>query len=120
MPTIDTLAVRFEADAQELFSQLDTLESRLNALREGRTQTLPAMNDVHMQLTVTADEAISRAVQGAQQAMAAALQSAVDKLSASIEITVPVTISGQRVASAATSTMTQRALSRGVSILECR
>jgi len=136
MPTIDTLAVRFEADAQALFQSLDTLEMRLSALREGRVHTLPAMSDISMQLTVTADEAISRALQGAgetlknavlsheaqfsaalqsaQQAMAAALQSAVSRLTDSIQITVPVTINSQRVATATAKTLDQRALTSGL------
>lgn len=133
--TIDTLAVRFEADAEALFRSLDTLEARLDALRAGSTQTLPAMQDIGLQLNITADEAISRALQGAGdtlkaavlsheaqfssalqtagQAMASALQGAVDRLSSSISITVPVTISGQRVATATAATLNQRAKTRG-------
>ena len=136
MPTIDTLAVRFEADAQELFRNLDTLETRLNTLRAGSVHTLPAMSDISMQLTVTADDAISRALQGAGDtlksavlsheaqfssavqaagsAMAGALQAAVDRLAASIHITVPVTLNGQRITTATVKNMNQRALTSGL------
>ena len=136
MPTIDTLSVRFEADAQELFRSLDTLEERLSVLREGRTHTLPGMSDISMQLTVTADEAISSALSGAgetlksavlshemqfaaalqsaENAMAAALLSAADRLANSIHITVPITLNGQRVATATSKNLDQRALTSGV------
>lgn len=135
MSTLDTLTVCFEADAAALFSSMDTLETRLAALRAGSVQTLPAMGDVLMQLTVAADDAISRALQNAgntlsaavlsheaqfssslqssQQAMASALRSAAQQLSPTIHVTVPVTISGQRVSSASEKFNTQRALQTG-------
>lgn len=135
MSTLDTLTVRFEADAKALFDSLDTVSDRLNALRAGSTNVLPAMGDIQMQLTVTADEAISRALANAgsmlsaavlsheeqfasalsasQQAMAAALQSAAQQLASSIQITVPVAINGQQVATATEKLKDKLALQSG-------
>lgn len=135
MSTLDTLTVRFEADAKALFDSLDTVSDRLNALRAGSTNVLPAMGDIQMQLTVTADEAISRALSNAgsmlsaavlsheeqfasalsasQQAMAAALQSAAQQLASSIQITVPVAINGQQVATATEKLKDKLALQSG-------
>ena len=138
MTTLDTLCVRLEAEAGSLFQDLDTLEHRLTALRgqSGQRVSLPA--ELEMRLSVTADEAIagaprlagdalSAAVQGhdvqlggalaeAQQAMAAALQSAVNKLSASLNVTVPVYIDSTRVANAVVNQVRRRLVSGGRSL----
>lgn len=138
MTTLDTLCVRFEAEAGDLFNSLDSIESRVAALREGgdAAVTLPA--DIEMRLCVAADEAISAALRGAgdtlsdavaghdvqfgaalaaaQQAMAAALQSAVNRLSASFNVTVPVYVDSTRVANAALGKIKQRLLSSGRSL----
>lgn len=138
MTTLDTLCVRFEAEAGDLFNSLDSIESRIAALREGgdTAATLPA--EIEMRLCVAADEAISSALRGAgdtlsdavaghevqlgaslaaaQQAMAAALQSAVNRLSASFNVTVPVYIDSTRVANAALGKIKQRLLSSGRSL----
>lgn len=135
MNILDTLAVRFEADASALFRSLDTLDARLSALRRQSAApvSLPAM--LEMRLTVAADDAISRSLSGAgqtlseavrahdaafsgaladaQHAMAAALQSAVDKLAASITVTVPVNIDGQRLVSATLANLRRRSVSQG-------
>ena len=138
MTTLDTLCVRLEAEAGSLFQDLDTLEHRLTALRgqSGQRVSLPA--ELEMRLSVTADEAIAgtlrgagdtlaAAVQGhdvqlggalaeAQQAMAAALQSAVNKLSASLNVTVPVYIDSTRVANAVVNQVRRRLVSGGRSL----
>ena len=138
MTTLDTLCVRLEAEAGSLFQDLDTLEHRLTALRgqSGQRVSLPA--ELEMRLSVTADEAIagalrvagdtlSAAVQGhdvqlggalaeAQQAMAAALQSAVNKLSASLNVNVPVYIDSTRVANAVVNQVRRRLVSGGRSL----
>lgn len=97
MTTLDTLCVRLEAEAGSLFQDLDTLEHRLTALRgqSGQRVSLPAE---------------------AQQAMAAALQSAVNKLSASLNVTVPVYIDSTRVANAVVNQVRRRLVSGGRSL----
>lgn len=138
MTTLDTLCVRLEAEAGSLFQDLDTLEHRLTALRgqSGQRVSLPA--ELEMRLSVTADEAIAGALRGAgdmlsaavqghdvqlggalaeaQQAMAAALQSAVNKLSASLNVTVPVYIDSTRVANAVVNQVRRRLVSGGRSL----
>ncbi len=130
MTTLDTLCVRLEAEAGSLFQDLDTLEHRLTALRGQSGQ--------RVSLSVTADEAIAGALRGAgdalsaavqghdvqlggalaeaQQAMAAALQSAVNKLSASLNVTVPVYIDSTRVANAVVNQVRRRLVSGGRSL----
>ena len=138
MTTLDTLCVRLEAEAGSLFQDLDTLVHRLTALRgqSGQRVSLPA--ELEMRLSVTADEAIAGALRGAgdtlaaavlghdvqlggalaeaQQAMAAALQSAVNKLSASLNVTVPVYIDSTRVANAVVNQVRRRLVSGGRSL----
>ena len=138
MSTLDTLCVRLEAEAGSLFQDLDTLEHRLTALRgqSGQRVSLPA--ELEMRLSVTADEAIAGALRGAgdtlaaavqghdvqrggalaeaQQAMAAALQSAVNRLSASLNVTVPVYIDSTRVANAVVNQVRRRLVSGGRSL----
>lgn len=138
MTTLDTLCVRLEAEAGSLFQDLDTLEHRLTALRgqSGQRVSLPA--ELEMRLSVTADEAIAGALRGAgdtlaaavqghdvqlggaladaQQAMASALQSAVNKLSASLNVTVPVYIDSTRVANAVVNQVRRRLVSGGRSL----
>ena len=138
MTTLDTLCVRLEAEAGSLFQDLDTLEHRLTALRgqSGQRVSLPA--ELEMRLSVTADEAIAGALRGAgdtlsaavqghavqlggalaeaQQAMAAALQSAVNKLSASLNVNVPVYIDSTRVANAVVNQVRRRLVSGGRSL----
>lgn len=138
MTTLDTLCVRLEAEAGSLFQDLDTLEHRLTALRgqSGQRVSLPA--ELEMRLSVTADEAIVGALRGAgdtlaaavqghdvqlggalaeaQQAMAAALQSAVNRLSASLNVTVPVYIDSTRVANAVVNQVRRRLVSGGRSL----
>lgn len=138
MTTLDTLCVRLEAEAGSLFQDLDTLEHRLTALRgqSGQRVSLPA--ELEMRLSVTADEAIAGALRGAgdtlaaavqghdvqlggvlaeaQQAMAAALQSAVNRLSASLNVTVPVYIDSTRVANAVVNQVRRRLVSGGRSL----
>ena len=137
MTTLDTLCVRLEAEAGSLFQDLDTLEHRLTALRgqSGQRVSLPA--ELEMRLSVTADEAIAGALRGAgdtlsaavqghdvqlggalaeaQQAMAS-LQSAVNKLSASLNVTVPVYIDSTRVANAVVNQVRRRLVSGGRSL----
>lgn len=118
MPNLDTLTVRFEADARALMRDLDSLDQRLDRLQEGKTVAFPSFSSLEMRLTVAADEAISRALQGAgdrlsqavtlhetafsaalsdaQRQLAAALDHAVSRLSSSIQVTVPVSIDGAR------------------------
>lgn len=138
MNILDTLAVRFEADAGELFASLDAIDARLLALRSSGEQPVTLPLEWQAQLTVTADEAISHALSSAgdtiaeairahdvafsdaladaQRAMAGALQSAADKLASSITITVPVNIDGQRLADATISNLRRRSLSQGMQI----
>lgn len=135
MPTLDTLTVRFEADARALLSDLNALETRLDQLQQGRNIAFPHASELEMRLTVSADQAISRALAGAgdqlsqavsnhekqfstalsqaQNALAAALQKAVDKLASSIQITVPVTIDGQKLATATLRNIRQQSIARG-------
>ncbi len=132
MTTLDTLCVRLEAEAGSLFQDLDTLEHHLTALRGQSGQR------VSLRLSVTADEAIAGALRGAgdtlsaavqghdvqlggalaeaQQAMAAALQSAVNKLSASLNVNVPVYIDSTRVANAVVNQVRRRLVSGGRSL----
>lgn len=135
MPTLDTLTVRFEADARHLLSDLTAMETRLDALQQGKNVTFPGASDLAVHLTVTADQAISRALatagdtlanavhahesqfaaslSQAQAALADALTAAVNKLASSISVTVPVYVDGQKVATAAVKNIRQQSLTRG-------
>lgn len=135
MPTLDTLTVRFEADARALLHDLTALETRLDHLQQGRAVAFPQASELEMRLTVAADQAIFHALQGAgdtlsaavlsheaqfstalsqaQNALASALQNAVDKLISSIQITVPVSIDGQRLATATVKNIRQQSIARG-------
>ena len=135
MPTLDTLTVRLEADARQLMHDLTALETRLDRLQQGRAFSFPQASELEMRLTVAADQSIARALQNAgdmlsqavlsheaqfsaalsqaQNAMAAALQSAVDRLASSIRITVPVSIDGQRLATATVKNIRQQSIARG-------
>ena len=135
MQTLDTMTVRFEADARALLGDLDTLESQLDRLQEGKTVSFPSLSDLQLRLTVAADEAVSRALSGAgqtlaqavdshevklaqalnqsQKALAAALQSAADKMASSIRITVPVSVDGQKVANAVINKLRLQSVSGG-------
>ena len=135
MPTLDTLTVRFEADARHLLSDLTAMETRLDALQQGKNVTFPGASDLAVQLTVTADQAISRALatagdtlatavhaheslfaaslSQAQAALADTLTAAVNKLASSISVTVPVYVDGQKVATAAVKNIRQQSLTRG-------
>ena len=135
MPTLDTLTVRLEADARQLMHDLTALETRLDRLQQGRAFSFPPASELEMRLTVAADQSIARALQNAgdmlsqavlsheaqfsaalsqaQNAMAAALQSAVDRLASSIRITVPVSIDGQRLATATVKNIRQQSIARG-------
>lgn len=108
MTTLDTLCVRLEAEAGSLFQDLDTLEHRLTALR-GAGDTLSAAVQGH-------DVQLGGALAEAQQAMAAALQSAVNRLSASLNVTVPVYIDSTRVANAVVNQVRRRLVSGGRSL----
>lgn len=135
MPTLDTLTVRLEADARSLLSDLTTLETRLDRLQQGKSAAFPRASELELRLTVAADQAISHALQGAgdtlsqavlrhetqfaaalnqaQSAMTAALQNAVDRLASSIQITVPVSIDGQKLATATVKNIRQQSIARG-------
>ncbi len=135
MTTLDTLTVSFEADANALFSSLDALDARLAALRGQGTQRLDFNHEIETMLTVTADEAISRALSGAgerlaaavsaheanfgsalasaERAMADALQAAVNRLSASINVTIPVSVDGYRLGTAALRGLQRQSLASG-------
>lgn len=135
MPTLDTLTVRFEADARNLLHDLSALESRLDRLQTGRTVAFPTASELEMRLTVTADQSISRALAGAgdvlanavlshetqfsaalsqaQSALADALSAAVDKIASSIHITAPVYIDGQKLADATVKNIRQQSVTRG-------
>lgn len=157
MTTLDTLSVRFEADTAALFSSLDALETRLNALRSTNEMPLSLSQEIETRLTVTADEAVSRALNGAgerlsqavehhdaayasalaaagerlvqaidshevafgsalaaaENALAAALQSAVSQLQNAINITIPVSVDGYRLGSAALKGIKQQSLAAG-------
>ena len=62
------------------------------------------------------DMLLGGALAEAQQAMAAALQSAVNKLSASLNVTVPVYIDSTRVANAVVNQVRRRLVSGGRSL----
>ena len=64
----------------------------------------------------SSDDAVKNALAEAQQAMAAALQSAVNKLSASLNVTVPVYIDSTRVANAVVNQVRRRLVSGGRSL----
>lgn len=135
MPTIETLTVRLEADAQSLLQDLSALETRLDQLQQGKIIAFPRASDLELRLTVAADQAISHALQSAgdtlsqavlsheaqfsaalsqaQSAMASALQSAADKLASAIQITVPVSIDGQRLATATIKNIRRQSIARG-------
>ena len=139
MTTLDTLCVRLEAEAGDVFGTLDTLETRLAALRgqDNRPISLPA--DIEMRLTVAADDAVSAALAGAgetlsaavashdvqlasalasaQQALADALTAAVNRLTASLSVTVPVYIDSTRVAGAVVGNVKQRMMTAGKSLI---
>ncbi|MBR6787338.1 MAG: hypothetical protein IKM26_05415 [Clostridia bacterium] len=135
MPTLDTLTVRFEADARNLLNDLSALETRLDRLQMGRAVAFPSASELEMRLTVTADQAISHALSGAgdvlahavqahevqfsaalsqaQAALADTLSAAVDKLASSIRITAPVYIDGQKLADATVKNIRQQSITRG-------
>lgn len=135
MPTLETLTVCLEADARKLMNDLSALETRLDHLQQGKNIAFPHASDLEMRLTVAADQSISRALQNAgdtlsqavlsheaqfsaalaqaQSALTAALQGAVDKLASSIHITVPVSVDGQRLATAAVKNIRQQSITRG-------
>lgn len=135
MPNLDTLTVRLEADAQALMKDLDSLDQRLDRLQEGKTVSLPAFSALEMRLTVAADEAISRSLNGAgealsqavlqhetafsaaladaQRQLAAALERAVERLSSRIEITVPVSIDGARLTTHVISRLREQSVGSG-------
>ncbi len=135
MTTLDTLTVSFEADAEGLFSSLDALDARLTALRAQGAQQINLNHEIETLLTVTADDAISRALSGAgdrlssaieaheiafgaalagaERAMADALQAAVNRLSSAINITVPVSVDGYRLGTAALRGLQRQALGSG-------
>lgn len=123
MNTLDTLSVRFEADAGAVFAVLDGLSARLESLRGAGSAHFTLTHEIETLLTATADGAIShalsdagerlssavrdhevsldRALSAAQNVLAAALQSAVNKLAASINVTDPLNVDGYRLATAA-------------------
>ena len=74
MTTLDTLSVRFEADTAALFSSLDALETRLAALHNANEMPLTLSQEIETRLTVTADEAISRALNGAGERLSQAVE----------------------------------------------
>ncbi len=135
MTTLDTLCVRLEAEAGDVFGKLDTLETRLHALRGQGAQTISLPADLEMRLTVAADDAVSAALAGAgetlaaavaghdaqlgaalasaQQALADALTAAVNRLSASLNVTVPVYIDSTRVANAVVGNVKQKLMMKG-------
>lgn len=135
MPTLETLTVCLEADARKLMNDLSALETRLDHLQQGKSVAFPHASDLEMRLTVAADQSISCALQSAgdtlsqavlsheaqfsaalaqaQSALTAALQGAVDKLASSIHITVPVSVDGQRLATAAVKNIRQQSITRG-------
>ena len=135
MSTLDTMTVRFEADARSLLSDLNALENRLDRLREGEAVSFPSLSDLQLRLTVAADEAISRALSGAghtlsqavlsheaqfsrsltqsQKALSGALQKAADKMASSIRVTVPVYVDGQKVAQAVIGRLRRQSVSEG-------
>lgn len=139
MPTLDTLTVRFEADARNLLHDLSALETRLDHLQQGRSVAFPSTAELELKLTVTADQAISRALAGAgdalagavlshevqfsaalseaQEALSHALNAAVEKLASSIQITVPVHIDSKKLATATVQGIRQQSVSRGVSYM---
>jgi hypothetical protein len=138
VPTLDTLTVRFEADARNLLQDLTALETRLDHLQQGKIVSFPGASELEMKLTVTADQAISRALSTAgdtlsaavlsheaqfsaalshaQSALSDALSQAVNKIASSIHITVPVYVDGQKVASAAVKNIRQQSVSRGTPV----
>ncbi|MBQ7455202.1 MAG: hypothetical protein IJS53_02055 [Clostridia bacterium] len=135
MSTLDTLTVRFEADAADLLGSLDDVDRRLKALRDQRTIPLTLAGQIETRLTVAADEAISRALSGAgerlsqavegheaafgqalaaaEQAMGAALQSAVRSLQNSVNITIPLYVDGARLTTAVVRGLRQQTLTQG-------
>lgn len=137
MPTLDTLTVRFEADARNLLHDLSALETRLDRLQQGKSVAFPTASELEMRLTVTADQAISRALAGAgdtlagavlshetqfaaalseaQEALSRALNAAVERLASSIQITVPVHVDSQKLATATVQSIRQQSVTRGVS-----
>jgi len=135
MPTLDTMTVRFEADARNLLNDLNALETQLNRLQEGKTVSFPSLSDLQLRLTIAADEAVSRALSGAghtlsqaiqshetqfsqalaqsQKSLASALQKAADKVASSIRVTVPVYVDGQKVANAVIGKLRRQSVSGG-------
>lgn len=119
MSNIETLTVRFEADAAPFFKSAEEIEQRLRSLRQGGA---PVPLEMETRLTVAADSAIRRALEGAgetlaeavrahdislgnalagaERELADALRSAVRQAVSAITITVPVTVSGTAVSSA--------------------
>lgn len=137
MPTLDTLTVRFEADARNLLHDLSALETRLDRLQQGKSVAFPSASELELRLTVTADQAISRALAGAgdqlknavishetqfaaalseaQEALAHALSAAVDRLASSIQITVPVHVDSKKLTTATVQNIRQQSVTRGAS-----
>ena len=135
MSTLDTMTVRFEADARALLGDLNALETRLNQLQEGKSVSFPSLSDLQLRLTIAADEAVTRALSGAgytlsqaiqshethlsqalaqsQKSLAGALQKAADKMASSIRITAPVYVDGQKVANAVISRLHRQSVSGG-------
>lgn len=135
MNDLDTLSVRFEADANALFHTLDDLDTRLNALKRGGNIAVSLSHEIETLLTVTADGAIARSLENAgdtlakavrdhdlafesalaqaENAMAGALQAAVNKLAASINVTIPVSVDGYRLGTAAVKGLKRQSLAKG-------
>jgi len=131
--TLETLTVRFEADADAFFQSADALEKRLAAIKSASPVRLPL--DLETRLTVAADGAISAALSGAgdtlaqavrdhevsfqsalsddRRQLAAALESAVSRSVSNISVTIPVTVSGSTVTTAAVRSLRERMLSQG-------
>ena len=74
MTTLDTLSLRFEAETDALFSDLDSLDARLQALADPHEMPLSLTQELETRLTVTADEAISQALSGAGERLSQAVE----------------------------------------------
>lgn len=135
MATLDTLTIRFEADAENLFAGLTALETRLNSLKgDGEIFSNGELN-LSARLSAVSDEAITGAlsragetlaqavraqdiraadaVSGARAQLSAALEAAVDKIASSIHITVPVSVDGYRLGLAAVRGIRRVAAAQG-------
>lgn len=135
MTTLDTLSLRFEAETAPLFSDLDSLETRLQALANPHEMPLSLTQELDTRLTVTADEAIQSALSGAgerlaqavesheaafdralaaaEHSMATALEAAVSRIQSAIHITVPVNLDGYRVGQAVLNGLRRQSLAQG-------